>query len=317
VTVAHFPLAELRDALAADGIRCDILSGAQGRSARKFTSGYYQGCQASVVHHTASSGNNPSGDISYILNGQGEGYVVANAYASRAGIITLIASGPTYTEGAGGPRGIIPTDRGNDVCFSLEIGGGLGTPYTEAQCKAVMHFHYHANRIAARVWGWPDSNPWNANRLFAHFEWTSRKIDPKGETKPYSWATGYNMWNMDRFRADVAALNTDSGDDDMTPIKPVRLYDTREKYGKFKAGEVRKIGVLSDRGVISVTAGDATQPGFLAYSPDNDFKNPTSFLNYSAGPQYIANSIPVLAPGKHIYIKALTACHVVIDQYAT
>lgn len=202
----HFPLVELHAALLADGIDCTVLPGAQGRSARMFTEGFYAGCQASCVHHTASTGQYPVNDVAFILAGKGEGYVIANSYTALDGHVTLIASGPTYTEGKGGPIGVVPQDRGNHVSFSNEIAGGLGAPFPQAQCHAAMVLHYHTNRIAAEVWAWPD-NPFGPTRLFSHFEYApGRKIDPSGTSNGFDWATGYTMWDMIQFRADVSAL---------------------------------------------------------------------------------------------------------------
>ena len=215
--IEHFPLDRLRVALEADGVTVVVVPGAQGRSARRFTGGYYRGCQASVVHHTASSGRNPAAEIEFILRGRGDGFVISNAYTALDGTVHLIASGPTYTEGAGGPYGIIPKDRANDVAFSNEVAGGLGAPFpTPAQTRSVALFHGHANRIAADVWGWPD-DPFSPHRLFAHFDWRpGGKIDPSGESP---WAVGYTKWDMDAFRADARAATETAPppqeDDDM------------------------------------------------------------------------------------------------------
>lgn len=219
----HFPLGRLAETLRRDGFTVDILDGAQGRSARRFTNGYYVGCQASVAHHTGSSGSNPAGDIAYILNGKGEGFVIANAYVARDGRITLIASGPTYTEGSGGPLGIIPENRANDVCFSVEIAGGL-TPFPAAQQHAALLLHVRANQIAADVWDWPD-DPFAAHRLFAHHEWApDRKIDPAGRS---AWAGDSEQWDMEHFRRDARAVARE--DNEMVPVPggPRRAYDSR------------------------------------------------------------------------------------------
>jgi len=215
---AHFPLDRLRSALVADGVNVIVVAGAQGRSARRFTNGYYRGCQASVVHHTASSGRNPAAEVNYILRGKGDGHVIANVYTALDGAVHLIASGPTYTEGSGGPYGIIPANRANDVAFSNEVAGGMGAPFpTPEQTRSVALVHGHANRIAADVWGWPD-DPFAAHRLFAHFDWApGRKIDPAGESP---WSTGYTRWNMNGFRADArAATEPNQGDTDMDPFR--------------------------------------------------------------------------------------------------
>lgn len=223
----HFDLNRLAAALRANSVTVDLLPGAQGRSARKFTNGYYAGCQASCVHHTGSSGTNPHNDIQYILQGKGTGYVISNAYTWRSEVpkVTLIASGPTYTEGTGGPLGIIPANRGNDFCFSNETAGGMGAAFPPGQQRAVEILHREVNKQAAELWNWP-GDPFSRDRLFSHFEWApGRKVDPKGASQ---WSTGYTMWDMDAFRRSVAAAQQPKGESIMYPL-PVsrRLLDTR------------------------------------------------------------------------------------------
>lgn len=209
----HFPLERLAKALRADGVFAQVLDDAQGKSARNFAAvGYYRGCQAVVQHHSVSSGLYPQNDIAYIDGGKGDGYIISNAYTSRTGVVTLIASGPTYTEGLGGPYGIIPQNRANDVCFSNEIAswGEYDSQYPQAQQDAVEAFAYHAGRIAAEVWQWPD-DPFGRYRAFAHFEWApGRKIDPRGVSR---WSPEGGMWDMDAFRSDLSARDDSTGDD--------------------------------------------------------------------------------------------------------
>lgn len=297
--VAHFPLGRLADDLRAAGLVVEVLDGAQGRSARLFASVGYgpAGCQAHCVHHTGSSGLYPAYDIQYILNGQGEGFVVSNSYVARDGKVTLIASGPTYTEGLGGPLGIIPKDKGNNVCFSTELGGG-GKPWPRAQQDAAVILSVCVGRIAADVWGWPD-DPFSRNRLFGHFEWTSRKVDPSGIS---DWATSNVSWDMNGYRADVAAAATPEGDTDMIdfPVPP-RIYDSRPGSGRpgagsppLQPGESRRIvmpfdGKLSDGrrvvagefNVTAITLGVAD--GWLAVSPADALTLEHSDLNWNTG----------------------------------
>ena len=228
----HFPLDLLAADLRAAGNTVTVRPNAQGKSAHLFeNTGYYMGCQASVAHHTASTGLYPDNDIAYLDGGKRDGYIIANAYTARDGHITLIASGPTYTEGSSeGPYGIIPQSRGNDVCFSNEIGGGLGEPYPAAQTSAALDLHVCVNHIAAEVWEWPD-DPFSWMRAFAHYEYTTRKIDPKGDSP---WADGYDEWDMDSFRFDAKARHAEiytpapvpppSGDDPMILIQPAAAH---------------------------------------------------------------------------------------------
>lgn len=254
MTVAHFPLERLAEAMRADGVEVEILPGAQGRSARMFTSGYHRGCQAVVEHHTASSGWNPENDIRYINGGKGDGYIISNAYTWRTRKkITLIASGPTYTEGRGGPRGIIPENGGNTVSFSNEIAHpGDNSPYPDFQQEAILSFAFHAGRIAAEVWGWPD-DPYGPNRAFSHFEWTTRKIDPHGTSR---WSPNGGKWNMDEFRADLRSYQTITPppeEDDMgMNVTKLRFEGYAEQLVCFRASAdtLRTMGIFDDDVVV-------------------------------------------------------------------
>jgi LysM repeat protein len=279
----HFPLDRLAAALRSDGVTVHILDGAQGRSARNFSDvGYYRGCQAVVQHHTVSSGQYPHSDIDYILHGKGEGYVIANAYTWRVTVptVTLIASGPTYTEGRGGPHGIIPENRANDVSFSNEIanwGDGVQS-YPWAQQHAAKLLAYHACKIAADIWDWPD-DPFNRFRLFGHFEWTSRKVDPLG---PSAWHIPGRSWDMDRHRRDVAGLDTKPPPPPPPPPPPapsglvyvVRPTDTTiwsicNRLYKLGAGSGNADAVVEERdGNTTIRSGDVLAiPGKVTRNP--------------------------------------------------
>lgn len=320
MTVTHFPLERLAAALRADGVAVGIMSGAQGRSARMFSSrGFYVGCQASCAHHTGSSGNNPGGDISYILNGKGEGYVISNSYTARSGFVTLIASGPTYTEGAGGPLGIIPANRGNDVCFSNEIAGGLGPGFPAVQQRAALLLHRHVNLIAADVFGWPD-DPFSAHRLFAHHEWApGRKVDPKGDS---DWAVGYEEWDMDMFRIDARLAGSPPPGEDMIYLKRSdRQHDSRAGYHqltsapqkRLKPGENRKIELgMASVAAVRVTVDNAKGPGFVSITGDPGIGDPT--VNIWNGSNGDGTTI-INCPTGHGYVATTVECDVVVDVF--
>lgn len=221
--MSHLPLTLVQDRLADFGVLATILPGAQGRSARMFAAtGYPHGCQAICSHHTVSSGLRPESDIAFILNGNGDGYVISNAYTALDGHVTLIASGPTYTEGSGGPRGTIPANGGNTVCFSNEIAswGADNSPYPNPQQHAALVLAAVVGEIAAEIYEWtePAWHPW---RNFAHFEWApGRKVDPRGVSR---WSPQGGLWNMNAFRADIETLLTQSPEHDMTNEFLLRL----------------------------------------------------------------------------------------------
>lgn len=318
----HMPLARLAEAIRGDGFQVIIRPGAQGKSARNFaTIGYYMGCQATVEHHTVSSGLNPLNDVGYIESGKGVGYVIANAYTALDGTIWLIASGPTYTEGTGGPWGIIPRNRAVDVCFSNEIAswGAEGSVYPRAQQDAAASLAYHAGLIAADVWDWPD-DPFSRYRNFAHFEWTDaspetfgRKVDPRGISR---WSPNGGRWNMDAFRNELTTRNSNQENDMRTLPKPRRAYDSRSHGGPWSGAETRTIdlGTGITKAFINVTViGQFGSAGFISV---NDPNGNTSLVNYSGADAIEANSAPVLASNGKITVTNIGGyAHVVIDVY--
>lgn len=210
----HMPLELLAARLRARGLTVVIRAGAQGKSARRFISkGFARGVQAVVMHHTGSSGRSPSGDIAWIdgKSGSDPEWVVANAHIDRSGVVTLIASGPTYTEGSGGPLGLIPSGGANDVSFSYEIGGTTGGTYPEPQQDAALIAAQVTAELSAELWEWPD-DPYGPWRLFTHFEWTDRKVDVGGYSR---WSLDGGEWDFDAFRSDVARFANDLEETDM------------------------------------------------------------------------------------------------------
>jgi hypothetical protein len=119
---------------------------------------------------------------------------ISNLYLSRAGHVWVCAAGRTNTNGLGSSaawNGGVPDNAMNKYAIGIEAANrGTGEPWPEVQqdayvtlCSA-LSLHY----------GIP------VNHVRAHFEWTSRKIDPAGESR---YATGAAKWNMDAFRSDV------------------------------------------------------------------------------------------------------------------
>lgn len=253
MNVPHFPLDRLAEALEGDGVEVDMRPGAQGKSARMFASvGYHRGCQAVVEHHTASSGWHPLNDLAFIDGGKGDGYIISNAYTWRTRKrISLIASGPTYTEGRGGPLGIIPENGGNTVSFSNEIAHpGDNSPYPDFQQEAILSLAYHAGRIAAEVWGWPD-DPFGPTRAFAHFEWTPRKIDPYGTSR---WSPNGGKWDMDAFRRDLRSrIVTPPEENSMgMRVTKIRFRSFQEQLVCFRASgdTLDTMGIRGDEVVV-------------------------------------------------------------------
>lgn len=111
------------------------------------------------------------------------------------------AAGATNTQGSGGPyefsKGTVPKDAGNRYMLSIEASNnGIGEVWPEVQQDAYV-------RGCAAFCRWLDLDP--VRDVIAHFEWTpGRKVDPAGASR---YATGRLMWNMPKFRQDVASFS--------------------------------------------------------------------------------------------------------------
>jgi hypothetical protein len=183
---------------------------------RSRSSGGYDALYAVGVHHTASN-TSPSNDMAYMWRNAGDKPIGA-IYLARDGAITVGAAGATNTQGKGGPyttsKGTIPLDSGNRYMLSIEAANnGTGERWPDAQLNAYI-------RLCAALASHYRLDP--ARDIVAHFEWTSRKVDPAG---PDRYAAGAQSWNMPAFRDDTRRAShpdptpeptpPDPGDDDM------------------------------------------------------------------------------------------------------
>lgn len=167
--------------------------------------GYASGRPTHVmVHHTAS---NPSSDgqadVNYCTYGSGDA-PLCNLYVARSGECWVCAAGCTNTNGSGHDwwGGGVPDDSMNTHAIGIEIAStGTGETYPDAQQRAV----------AQLVEGLCLTYGIVAAHVRTHFEWApDRKCDNTG---PSRWCppgtpggcNGAGAWNMDAFRADVAA----------------------------------------------------------------------------------------------------------------
>jgi len=147
-----------------------------------------------MVHHTASNpGSDPDGDVAYITSGA-DSSPISNLYLSRSGEVWVIAGGATNTNGSGSAPwpGGCPDDQMNTHAIGIEAANnGVGEPWPMAQQAAYVAL---CGALCA-AYDIP------ADLVRAHFEWTSRKIDPAG---PSTWAQGSASWDMPLYRDDVA-----------------------------------------------------------------------------------------------------------------
>lgn len=197
--------------------------------------GYNPGCPDHVmVHHTASGpGSDPDGDVAYIAEGAGDA-PLANLYLSRSGDVWVLAAGATNTNGSGSAPwpGGCPDDSMNTHAIGIEAANaGTGEPWPMIQQSAYLALC----AALCDAYGIP------TDQVRAHAEWApGRKIDPAGQSM---YAAGAATWQMDPFRADVAAWS------DPDPTPPPEEEMTQEQY----------------EGIINGLNGIATQVENLAY----------------------------------------------------
>lgn len=286
-----------------------------GWELRSRASGGYDEIRGVIWHHTASPLSwTTNQNCSYIFTGA-PFPPISSFYVGRGGDIVLGAAGAGNHAGLGGPyystsRGPIPQDRANQYMIGIEAGNtGTGERWSQAQLDA----YDRLTEVICDVYGLDPTTD-----VILHRTWApDRKIDPAGPTlsRP-SWGgtSGVHTWNLLAVRADLLTSSND-----MTPIKPKRVYDSRPEYGgtgPFGPGEVRRIPVAL--GVHASIGGGCTGgTGWWAYSPDGDFSNPASFVNVNFdGKWYSWGAIPVLCPGGHVYVKASAGGHIYVDTYA-
>lgn len=215
-------LTDLADVLRAAGVTVIEVAGWQTRA--RSTGGYSDGLPTAVmIHHTASKpGSDGQRDVDYIISGSPVA-PIANLYTDRKGTVWVCAAGATNTNGAGADTwgGGVPVNRMNEYAIGNEIANdGVGEPYPIAQQSAVLR----STVALCAHYGIAPSN------VRAHFEWTSRKIDPSG---PSAWAPSGGKWNMAAFRSDVTAAL-------IPPIPPpngdTMLYIAKPTYAGADAG---------------------------------------------------------------------------------
>ena len=302
-----------------------------GWETRSRSSGGYDAVWAIGVHHTASN-TSPANDLNYMLK-NADAKPIGALYLSRDGTVTVCAAGATNTQGKGGPyktsKGTIPQDAGNRYMLSIEAANaGTGEHWPVVQQDAYVRLCHILVKKLGLSWG----------DIVAHFEWTSRKYDPAGNSR---YAAGGALWDMDKFRGDCMLATGDTTPPQATPdplpepiielgneidmkilATPARIYDSRtEKAGKLKVGEARVIKLpkdLKSASAIHVTA-TAVGPDAGGYVTlwNGAGKAPlASNLNFAPGNGAVANTtITAVKNGEFkVYTQAVT--HVVFDVVA-
>lgn len=203
-------LHSLPDVLRGVGLTVEEYAGWEIRSR---SSGGYDALLAVQVHHTASPpSSQPWEDQAWMWDNSPDAPIGA-LYLARSGVWTIGAAGATNTSGKGGPLqtsgGTIPLDSANRYVLSIEAANdGVGEPWPQVQIDSYVR----GVTALCDAYGLP----YWAGDVHAHFEWTSRKIDPAG---PSPYAVGAASWDMNKFRSDLGVTTPPPPGGDMLPIQ--------------------------------------------------------------------------------------------------
>lgn len=298
-------LTDMADVLRRAGLRVMETPGWQQRAYPKW-GGFQQPPTHVMVHHTASK-TTPANDLNYILSSPLA--PIGNIYLDRTGVVWLVAAGTAVTNGAGSSRpwnGGVPDNAMNHYSIAIEAANdGIGEPWPKMQTDAYV-------RLCAALC---DAYKIPMNHVRAHWEWApGRKIDPAG---PSPWAAGKASWNMDRFRADVAAVNLPIivEDDMIIENPPRRAYDSRQS-APLAANEQRVIplGASCKAAMVNVIVVAPGGNGYLV-AWGAGAKPTASSVNFTTGTT-IANAIVVPVVNGCITVSATVQTHVVVDVQA-
>jgi hypothetical protein len=247
---------------------------------------------------------------------------IGACHLARDGRWTVGAAGATNTSGVGGPllasSGLIPQDAANRHVISIEAANaGTGEPWPLVQQQSYVLGVAALCRAYGLLTTFPD--------VHAHHEWTSRKVDPAGESR---YAAGSAKWDMGLFRADVAeAIDPPpppSTGDTVNFIAPSRVVDTRVWPGvPLEAGREYTFGM--DPNVVpkaangffaNLTALGAGVAGFVTVWPDGP-RPATSTTNYDAAGTPSNGPVACGLTDAHTFkVLALTRCHLILDVTA-
>lgn len=202
-----------------------------GWRTRSRSSGGYDDIHAVGLHHDASAigrGWEAAARAHFHLH---EFAPVGALALNRDASWTVGAAGATNTQGKGGPyrcsRATTPLDSANRYWIAIEAGNnGIGEPWPEDQQDS------YQRGVAAIIRGLAEQGAYDAaarayRRIvldplvdggIAHFEWTTRKIDPAGPARWHTTTDRYMRWDMAAWRRDIASLITAPvEEEDMTP----------------------------------------------------------------------------------------------------
>ena len=155
-------------------------------------------------HHTASaagSGDHPA--LGIVTHGRSDlPGPLANFILTRSGRVIIVAAGRCNHAGTGGPFRFIGRDAGNARCVAIEAeNDGLGEPWSPRQMDAYVLLNAVLLERLER----------NESYTVAHKEYTSRKIDPNFDMKPFRNRVRRTMARLGEKRWQLSAVKVIAG----------------------------------------------------------------------------------------------------------
>lgn len=264
---------------------------------------------------------------------------VGNFTLGRSAAWWVGAAGASNTQGLGGPfvgsRGTIPANRGNAHTIAIEAeNNGVGEPWSSDMQDA------YVLGIAALIRGLAEQGAYDAGRrrhvpivldplvdVLAHFEWTSRKIDPAGPARWANTTDRYRRWLMPAFRDDVstalAALNQKDTDMNLLPTPP-RVFDATLAQGT-RLSIPLPFGAEFTQVQLSVQvvpldgpdADPAADPGFVRFVPPSVAQGEAthSDLGWAPGAGFAQGLVECLVEDGTVVLEVGPApCRVICDM---
>jgi len=306
----------------AAGLTVDILPGAHTRAARMYAgSGYPSGGPRMLDrHHTAQPTSMTDAQSIAYMTYNAPHPVICNTYPhrDRPGHLTICAAGPSYTAGKGGPLGNVPKDRGNQYGWSMEApNNGVGEPWSNHLQNTMVTM----TAVECEFFGLAPTR----DNVPAHFEWTSRKIDPAG---PSRFTGGRNeKWNMGAFRAAVAVRQDElygagapERELEMRTCFPFRVDSrTSQWQTTLKAGEEREVWLTLPPGAkaagvnVVMLPKSTNKPGLCTISGTKGYSGGNT-VNWSSGNDRAQGwCITTVGDGKKVFLTSNRDADFVID----
>lgn len=224
------------------------------------------------VHHSAGATNGTLPQAIRYATVTAKDKPIGNGTISRTKDgpkLVLWAGLASNTAGKGGPRlssrGLIPLDSANAVTVAWEAeNNGVGEVWPDEMCDLYV-------RACCATIEWANActpgAPLGPGDVFAHFEWTTRKIDPWG---PSRFTDGQNkQWNMDRFRGEIFLhlIAGPAGATPPPPAEPVNAPTYRVQNGDGWWTVSRALGFSIAELKATNPGKDVLHPGDIVHAP--------------------------------------------------